>query len=82
MIAESDSGERKGTERSAVIPAFNEERGIAAFLELRFGALRACCTRFEELMLDDGSRARVEAYVVKWRLASGRTFATSNLVGR
>ena len=43
-------------ELSVVVPAFNEEQGIAPFLELLFGALRSCCTRFEVVVVDDGSR--------------------------
>ena len=61
MIAESSAGESKGTEPGAPVPAFNEEQGIAAFLQLRFGLLRSCCTRFEEWMRDDGSKAKVGA---------------------
>jgi hypothetical protein len=33
MISESGAGESKGTELSAVVPAFNEEQGLAAFLD-------------------------------------------------
>jgi hypothetical protein len=80
MIAGSSAGESKRTELGAVVPAFNEEQGIAAFLELLFGVLRSGCTRFEEWVTDVGARARVEAYVVKWQLVSSRTFANSNLV--
>ncbi|MBE0623362.1 MAG: glycosyltransferase family 2 protein [Burkholderiales bacterium] len=47
---------RTGTELSVIVPAFNEAEGIAAFLEILFGVLRGCCTRFEVWIVDDGSR--------------------------
>lgn len=56
MIAQAGAGEGMDVELSVVVPAFNEEQGIAAFLELLFGALRACCARFEVWVIDDGSR--------------------------
>ncbi|MDO8700069.1 MAG: glycosyltransferase, partial [Deltaproteobacteria bacterium] len=56
MITESNAGENKGVELSVLVPAFNEEQGIAVFLELLFGVLRSCCTRFEVWVIDDGSR--------------------------
>jgi glycosyltransferase involved in cell wall biosynthesis len=56
MIAQAGAGEGMGVELSVVVPAFNEEQSIAAFLEQLFGALRACCARFEVWVIDDGSR--------------------------
>ena len=56
MISESSAADGKGCELSVVVPAFNEEQGIAAFLELLFGVLRNCCTQFEVWVIDDGSR--------------------------
>lgn len=56
MINTSGADEGTGVELSVVVPAFNEEQGIAPFLELLFGVLRSCCTRFEVLVIDDGSR--------------------------
>lgn len=56
MIAEASASEGNGVELSVVVPAFNEEQGIAAFLEQLFGVLRLCCARFEVWVIDDGSR--------------------------
>lgn len=56
MINASDAGASTPVELSVVVPAFNEEQGIAPFLELLFGVLRSCCTRFEVWVIDDGSR--------------------------
>lgn len=56
MIAVSNAG--ASVELSVVVPAFNEEQGITAFLELLFGELHACCTRFEVWVIDDGSKDR------------------------
>ena len=55
MIAESGGAENNAAELSVVVPAFNEEQGIAAFLEMLFGVLRQCCARFEVWVIDDGS---------------------------
>ena len=55
MSGESSGAENNGVELSVVVPAFNEEQGIAAFLDLLFGVLRSCCTRFEVWVIDDGS---------------------------
>lgn len=55
MIPESGAGESRVVELSVVVPAFNEEQGIATFLELLFGVLRSCCARFEVWVIDDGS---------------------------
>lgn len=56
MIFEASVPDRAEIELSVVVPAFNEEEGIAAFLELLFGVLRDCCERFEVWVIDDGSR--------------------------
>lgn len=56
MILESSVCDNDGVELSVVVPAFNEEQSIAAFLESLFGVLRSCCTRFEVWVIDDGSR--------------------------
>ena len=58
MISKSGAGESDGVELSVVVPAFNEEQGIAAFLQLLFEVLHSCCTRFEVWVVDDGSRDR------------------------
>jgi glycosyltransferase involved in cell wall biosynthesis len=49
-------GGNTGTELSVIVPAFNEAEGIAEFLEILFGVLRSCCTRFDVWIVDDGSR--------------------------
>lgn len=56
MINASGADASSPVELSVVVPAFNEEQGIAPFLELLFGVLRSCCNRFEVLVIDDGSR--------------------------
>ncbi len=56
MITDRNSVEDTGTELSVIVPAFNEARGIAAFLEILFGVLRGCCARFDVWIVDDGSR--------------------------
>jgi hypothetical protein len=61
MIAESNAGESKGTERSVVDSACNEKRDIAASIELLLGVMRACCMRLGEWMIDDDSSARLGA---------------------
>ena len=56
MMSESNAMDAAAVELSVVIPAFNEEQGIAAFLELLFGELDKCCDRYEVWVIDDGSK--------------------------
>ncbi len=56
MISESSAIDAAGIELSVVVPAFNEEHGIAAFLGLLFDELGKCCNSFEVWVIDDGSR--------------------------
>jgi glycosyltransferase involved in cell wall biosynthesis len=56
MIPDRNVPEKRGTELSVIVPAFNEAQGIAAFLDVLFGVLRGCCTRFDVWVVDDGSR--------------------------
>jgi len=51
-----DLAPRTAPELSIVVPAFNEQEGICAFLEQLAGVLRSCCTACEILVIDDGSR--------------------------
>lgn len=43
-------------ELSVVVPAFNEEAGIGAFLQALVTSLKSCCGDFEIWLVDDGSR--------------------------
>ena len=43
-------------ELTVIIPAYNEASGILTFLERLQRALSGCCTDFEVLVIDDGSR--------------------------
>jgi glycosyltransferase involved in cell wall biosynthesis len=43
-------------ELSIIVPAFNEEEGLAAFLSQLFGVLAGCCDSYEVWVIDDGSR--------------------------
>lgn len=43
-------------ELTVIVPAFNEADGILTFLEQLHAALAGCCTSFEVLVVDDGSR--------------------------
>ena len=56
MIPQRNVAEINDTELSVIVPAFNEGQGIAIFLEVLFGVLRGCCTRFDVWVVDDGSR--------------------------
>jgi glycosyltransferase involved in cell wall biosynthesis len=52
----SDQAPQSTPELSIVVPAFNEEAGIRAFLEQLTGVLRDCSSAYEILLIDDGSR--------------------------
>jgi len=56
MMPDRHPPEDRNVELSVIVPAFNEAQGIAAFLEILFGVLRGCCTRFDVWVIDDGSR--------------------------
>lgn len=43
-------------ELSVIVPAFNEEEGLAAFLAQLFGVLATCSDNYEVWVVDDGSR--------------------------
>ena len=52
-------------ELTVIIPAYNEASGILTFLERLQSALTGCCTDFEVLVIDDGSRDTT------WQLVHG-----------
>lgn len=43
-------------ELSIIVPAFNEQEGLAAFLSQLFGVLASCSESYEVWVVDDGSR--------------------------
>jgi glycosyltransferase involved in cell wall biosynthesis len=56
IISDQNAADNRDTELSVIVPAYNEGQGIAAFLDVLFGVLRGCCTRFDVWVVDDGSR--------------------------
>jgi glycosyltransferase involved in cell wall biosynthesis len=56
MIPLQNSPEKRATELSVIVPAYNEGQGITAFLAVLFEVLRGCRTSFDVWVIDDGSR--------------------------